>query len=117
MRHHLCMESESEGVAWRRDGEGWRVWDGRKHGLVSGKQESEQAVLGTIDRYYGIEDAGVWMQTVCGWVRVAMGKDEMDVHVQEAKGTSAEGDPEMRDRANGYVQAGARGERRVFTTT
>ena len=43
LRHQLCMESESEGVA----GEGWRVWDATEHGLVSGKQEYEQG--GTTD--------------------------------------------------------------------
>ena len=100
-------------MAWRRGWGGRAWWDGREHGLVSGKQESEQAVLENVERYYGIE-----MVVVCGCRRsvgVAMGKDEM--HVQEAKeGAECRRNPEMRDgqNGNGYVQAGARGGRRVF---
>ena len=80
MCHHLCMESESEGVAGVRGLQpGVCGMEQSTSGSVASRKASK-AVLRTIERYYGIEDAGV---DAGGMWCVRVGKD--DIHVQEAK--------------------------------
>lgn len=92
------MESEPEG-------------EGRGEAGVCGIQQStswsaasrkaSKAVLGTNERYYGIGMV-VWMQTVCGCACV-LERARYRCMCKKRR-SSADGDPEMRDRGDGYVQ-------------